>query len=227
MPSCIMRMPRLSPLPAWFRAAQAIPKHRLFPGSALHLGYLRGKADAVLGCRQLELVQSTAQDPLVEEVASLTAELQEARKQAESARIAAGAAASEAKVARTGAQWAKDRVARLERYALRKLACRKARLSGCQHTVGRHLDVLWWWERHARRRGQACPSRLRLASIFSHHPYAIQLSWPVILPSTDALRTSAPAVRGRTYTTFWPLCPPAETAAWRRLQTYPSRSRLS
>ena len=95
------------------------------------------------GCRQLELVRSSAQDPLVQEVASLTAELQEARKQAESARIAAGAAASEAKVARTGAQWAKDRMAQLERFALRHLSRRKARLSGCQHRLGRPLDVLW------------------------------------------------------------------------------------
>ena len=93
----------------------------------------------MLGRRQLELVQSSAQDPLVEEVASLTAELQEARKQAEVARIAAGAAASEAKVARTGAQWANDRVARLERFASTSLLYRKAGLHGCQHRWGGHL----------------------------------------------------------------------------------------
>lgn len=65
--------------------------------------------------RELELVRSSTQEPLVNEVASLTAQLEEARKQAGSARLAASTAASEAKLARTGAHWAEERVARLER----------------------------------------------------------------------------------------------------------------
>lgn len=63
-------------------------------------------------------MRSNTEEPLVLELASMTAQLAEARSQAEQASAAASEAASETRLAKLGCQWAEDRLAEMERWPL-------------------------------------------------------------------------------------------------------------
>ncbi len=65
--------------------------------------------------RELNIVRSSTEEPLVLELASITAQLAEARNQAEQANAAASEAAAEVKLAQLGCQWAEDRLAEMEK----------------------------------------------------------------------------------------------------------------
>ena len=60
-------------------------------------------------------MRSSTEEPLVSELASMTVQLTEARNRADQANAAASEAASEAKLARLGCQWAEDRLVETER----------------------------------------------------------------------------------------------------------------
>lgn len=66
----------------------------------------------------MELAKAATPEPLLAEVASLSAQLQEARREEEEARTAAAVAASQARLVKSQAKWAEERVAQLERYRL-------------------------------------------------------------------------------------------------------------
>ena len=66
--------------------------------------------------RELSIVRSNTEEPLVSELAAMTAQLAEARSRAEQANAAASEASSEARLAKLGCQWAEDRLAEMERY---------------------------------------------------------------------------------------------------------------
>ena len=65
-------------------------------------------------CRELEIVRSSTEEPLILELTSTAAQLADARQQAEEAAAEANAATSEARLARLERQWAEDRLANIE-----------------------------------------------------------------------------------------------------------------
>ena len=73
------------------------------------------KAGRYFQFRELNIVRSSTEEPLVLELASITAQLAEARNQAEQANAAASEAAAEVKLAQLGCQWAEDRLAEMEK----------------------------------------------------------------------------------------------------------------
>ena len=66
-------------------------------------------------CRELDLARAQSQEPLIEEVASLTKQLSDARTALEESHAAALQASADARLARSNSQWAVDSVTTLER----------------------------------------------------------------------------------------------------------------
>lgn len=60
-------------------------------------------------------MRSSTEEPLISELAMITAQLSESRAQTEEAKVAASDAASESRLAKLASQWAEDRLAKLER----------------------------------------------------------------------------------------------------------------
>ena len=71
--------------------------------------------------RELDLARAQSQEPLIEEVATLTRQLNEARMTIEESQAAAQQAVAEARLARSNSQWAVDSVAALERCGMPSL----------------------------------------------------------------------------------------------------------
>ena len=71
--------------------------------------------------RELDLARAQSQEPLIEEVATLTRQLNEARTTIEESQAAAQQAVAEARLARSNSQWAVDSVAALERCGMPSL----------------------------------------------------------------------------------------------------------
>lgn len=78
-------------------------------------GYTPSPSQDVPLFRELEIVRSSTEEPLISELASMATQLSEARGQSEEARTAASDAVSEARLAKLATQWAEDRLAKLER----------------------------------------------------------------------------------------------------------------